>query len=107
MKIDYEIDLGAEKLLEAEKGSEKIAVEIKSFLKTSLVNEFHGVLGQYLVYREGLLRLAPNRKLYLAIPYFADLRLEEHKFLQELIKQYDIKIVVFDTENHIIVQWKN
>lgn len=107
MKIDYEIDLGAEKLLAAEKGSEKIAVEIKSFLKTSLLNEFHGILGQYLVYKEGLLRLDPERGLYLAIPFLADVRLEEYKFLQELIVQFDIKIMVFDEKKYTITKWKS
>ncbi len=40
MKIEdvkYEIDLGAEMLLAAEKDGEKIAVEIKSFLEQSTV----------------------------------------------------------------------
>jgi hypothetical protein len=31
--IDYEIDLGAEKLIVAEKGLEKIAIEVKSMSK--------------------------------------------------------------------------
>ncbi|MCU0446636.1 MAG: hypothetical protein MUE85_17150 [Microscillaceae bacterium] len=107
MKIDYEIDLGAEKLLAAEKENEKIAVEVKSFLKTSLLNEFHSVLGQYLVYQKGLLRLEPDRLLYLAIPHFAEVRLADYKFLQELIADYHLKIIVFDEENHSILQWKN
>ena len=42
-KIAYEADLGAEKLLAAEKGTDKIVVEVKSFLKLSLANEFHGI----------------------------------------------------------------
>lgn len=68
MKIDYEIDLGAEKLLAAEKNNQKIAVEVKSFLKTSFLNEFHSIFGQYLVYQAGLLRLEPDRILYLQYP---------------------------------------
>ena len=39
------VDLGAEKLLAAEKGSEKIAVEIKSFAGSSELYEFHTALG--------------------------------------------------------------
>lgn len=35
-RIDYEIDLGAEKLIVAERGPEKIAVEVKSFLRASI-----------------------------------------------------------------------
>lgn len=33
--IDYEIDLGAEKLIGAERGQEKIAIEVKNFLRAS------------------------------------------------------------------------
>ena len=40
--VDMEIDLGAERLLAAERGEEKIAVEVKSFLATtSAISEFH------------------------------------------------------------------
>ena len=60
-RMDYEIDLGAEKLIGAERGTEKIAVEVKSFLKASLTNEFHGILGQYIVYEEALEYLASDR----------------------------------------------
>ncbi|WP_445240167.1 element excision factor XisH family protein [Microcoleus vaginatus] len=36
--VDFYIDLGAEKVLAAEKAGQKIAVEIKSFLGASEVN---------------------------------------------------------------------
>lgn len=47
-KNDYEIDLGAEKLLGAEKNGYKIAVEIKSFIGHSIIKDFHLALGQLL-----------------------------------------------------------
>src|SRR5437667_2011848 len=62
-----EIDLGAERLLGAEKGGKRIAVEVKSFLGTSMLSEFHTALGQYLNYREALARHQPGRRLYLAV----------------------------------------
>ncbi len=37
---DMEIDLGAEKIIAAEPGEDKIAVEIKSFIGTSNISEF-------------------------------------------------------------------
>ncbi len=40
----FEVDLGAEKLIGAEKDNVRIAVEVKSFTK-SISNEFHTVLG--------------------------------------------------------------
>jgi hypothetical protein len=43
--IDMYIDLGAEKVIAAEKEGRKIAVEIKSFLGSSTLTEFHLALG--------------------------------------------------------------
>lgn len=45
-----------------------VAVEIKSFLGTSLVNEFHKAIGQVINYRYALQKKEPARVLYLAIP---------------------------------------
>ena len=45
---DVFIDLGAEQLIAAEKVGRTIAVEIKSFLGASVVNDFHLALGQFL-----------------------------------------------------------
>lgn len=45
------VDLGAEKLLTAEKEEQKIAVEIKSFLSRSPVKDLEVALGQYVLYR--------------------------------------------------------
>ena len=41
------IDLGAERLLAAERGTEKIAVEIKSFLGQSDVRDLEDAVGQF------------------------------------------------------------
>jgi XisH protein len=67
-KIDMYIDLGAEKLLAAERGNDYIAVEIKSFLGPSAVTEYHAALGQFLNYRFILEEQEDKRKLYLAVP---------------------------------------
>lgn len=39
------VDLGAERIIAAERSNERIAVEIKSFLSGSAVSEFHTALG--------------------------------------------------------------
>jgi hypothetical protein len=65
--IEFRIDLGAERLLGAEKEGQKIAVEIKSFLEKSAISEFHTALGQTLNYRSILRKEEPDRILYLAI----------------------------------------
>lgn len=48
------VDLGAEKLFAAEKGLDKIAVEIKSFIKDSFIYDFYEASGQYSFYEEFL-----------------------------------------------------
>ncbi|HBE18158.1 MAG TPA: hypothetical protein DEG17_22230 [Cyanobacteria bacterium UBA11149] len=53
------IDLGAEKIIAAQRDREKIAVEIKSFLGVSAIAEFHTALGQFINYRYALLDFDP------------------------------------------------
>lgn len=43
--VDFEIDLAAEPLIAADKNGQKIAVEIKSFVGPSTVNELHKAVG--------------------------------------------------------------
>ena len=65
---DVFVDLGAERLLAAEKGSQRIAVEIKSFLGTSEIQDLEHALGQFVLYRTILAQREPDRQLYLAVP---------------------------------------
>ena len=66
--VNFQIDLGAERLIAAERGEEKIAVEIKSFLNPSAITDFYAALGQFLSYRIALLEREPTRILYMAVP---------------------------------------
>lgn len=54
-KKDLFVDLGAEKLIAAEKDNQKIVVEIKSFIGNSQVNDLENALGQYILYQEVLI----------------------------------------------------
>ena len=104
--MNYEADLGAERILAAEKGTEKIAVEIKSFLKTSMPNEFHSILGQYITYFDALVFLESDRMLILAVPLNAYNRLQNYPFLLHLIDKHRMKIFIFDESNETILTWK-
>jgi XisH protein len=65
--VEMFIDLGAERLLGAERDGTKIAVEIKSFLaNASAISEFHTALGQFINYRAALKLSEPERILFLA-----------------------------------------
>lgn len=64
---DLFIDLGAERLLIADRGSQKIAVEVKSFISPSPVRDLENALGQYILYEDIIAQEYPERRLYLAI----------------------------------------
>jgi hypothetical protein len=61
------VDLGAEKLIAAERGSDKIAIEIKSFLSPSPINDLENAWGQFFLYARALQKIEPDRRLYLAV----------------------------------------
>ena len=65
------VDFGAEEVLGAEKGGRKIAVEVKSFLGPSDLNDLEGALGQFILYRSVMAKTEPERQLYLAVPLLA------------------------------------
>ena len=62
--VKFEIDLAAEKIFAAEKAGRKIAIEVKSFLNSSAITDFHLALGQFLNYRLALQMSEPNRTLF-------------------------------------------
>lgn len=55
------VDLGAQRVLAAEKDQEKIAVEIKSFQGASDIRDLELALGQYVFYRSLLARFDPGQ----------------------------------------------
>ncbi|MCB0836576.1 MAG: XisH family protein [Bacteroidetes bacterium] len=104
-KVDFRIDLGAEKLLAAEKGNHKIAVEIKSFIKASPVQDMHEAVGKYEIYSLALDFNEPERELYLAIPKRAYDSFFQRPFIQALIKHKKIKLIVYRLDKTEISTW--
>lgn len=104
--LDFYIDLGAERVLAAQKAGQKIAVEIKSFLGTSEVTEFHLALGQTLNYRSALRKTQPERLLYLAIPFDVYRDFFTIQFIQDVIAEYQVKLLIFEPVKEEIVLWK-
>lgn len=98
-------DLGAKKLLVAQKNGQKIAVEIKSFLSPSPINDLEQALDQYIIYTHILSEQQPERLLYLAIPQsvFSDFFSEE--LPQSVVKFNQVKLLIFQPETEEVVQW--
>lgn len=105
-RIKLEIDLAAEKVFAAEKDGQKIAVEVKSFINPSTINDFHAALGQFLNYRTALQMTEPSRTLYLAVPTDIFNTFFQERFTQVVIKQYDLKTLAYDPNLEEIVEWK-
>ncbi|MEA5525007.1 XisH family protein [Nodularia spumigena] len=103
--INFQIDLGAEKLIAAEKAGEKIAIEIKSFLNPSAITDFYSALGQFLSYRLALVATEPERLLYLAVPLDTYQTFFQLEFTKIAVQQYQIPLIVYDPANEVIVQW--
>lgn len=103
--VDFEIDLAAEQLLGAEKEGQKIAVEIKSFISTSNVSEFHTALGQFLNYRDALDKIEPERQLYLAVRVPIYETFFQRKFIMSAVAKYQFKLIIYDVQEEVIRQW--
>lgn len=101
------VDLGAERLLAAEKGIEKIAVEIKSFISFSPFSDFHNALGQYLSYKWLLEETDPERKLYLAVPAEKQKWFEQKLLPRKAVLKLPLRLIYFDDETETITTWTN
>ncbi len=98
-------DLGAERLISAEKGIQKIVVEVKSFVGQSDVKDLEQALGQYVLYRQILNETGIERDLYLAVSRLTFNSVFTIQLGQILLTNQIIKLVVFDDESEAIVQW--
>ena len=105
-RIKLEVDLAAEKILAAEKDNQKIAVEIKSFLNPSTINDFHTALGQFLNYRLALEITEPDRELFLAVPIDIFESFFQEEFPQTAIQKYQIKLIAYEPSLEEIMIWK-
>lgn len=102
---DLFVDLGAEKLIAAEKGNAKIAVEVKSFLGKSIISETQDAIGQFLMYQVVMSEFEANRVLYLAI----EEEIFDNEFSDALktlvLEKLNINLLIFRASEEGIVKW--
>lgn len=104
--VEMYVDLGAEKIIGAEKDGEKIAVEVKSFIGTSNISEFHTAIGQFINYRVALEEQYLERALYLAVPLATYQTFFALQFIQTVIQRFEVMVIVYDPANEVIWQWQ-
>ncbi|MCC5623954.1 XisH family protein [Nostoc sp. CHAB 5715] len=103
--IKLQIDLAAENAIAAERNTEKIAVEIKSFIADSDISEFHTALGQYLNYCQAIEEKEADRVLYLAVPIETYQDFFQLSFVQRTLQRYQIKLIIYDPKHEEIRLW--
>ena len=104
---DVFINIGAERILAAEKDHEKIAIEIKSFRGPSDIRDLEIAIGQYVLYRSLLKRYESERKLFLAVPQHVLSGILNESIARPVLEDLFIAIIGFDQKLEIITQWIN
>jgi hypothetical protein len=99
------IDLGAEKIIAAQKGGKKIAVEVKSFIGRSEINDLEDALGQFILYQDLLEVEEPDRELFLAIRQKAFESIFSHRIGTILLNKKRVKLVVFNEKSEEVLEW--
>ncbi len=98
-------DLGAERLLSAEKGTRKIAVEVKTFRGPSPLTDLQEAMGQYLAYRILLRRIDPERELFIAVPQDVLTTLFRRPVGEGFLTEERGKVFGYDIINEEVVEW--
>lgn len=101
----FHVDLGAEKIIAAEKEGTKIAVEIKSFLSPTFTKDFYIALGQFDTYFVALSLAEPERILYLAVPLDTFEAEFDNSLVRMILEKAGANLIIFDVENENITKW--
>jgi hypothetical protein len=105
MRTRLYADLGAERPIAAERGGQKIVIEVKSFLGASKFQDLKETLGQYDIYRYLLEETAPERKLYVAISNEAYKSFFSQPVVQLILDKHQLPLIIVDIELERILQW--
>ena len=89
----------------AEKKGRKIAVEVKSFLGASALDDLENALGQFGVYRAILNLRDPERTLYLALPDSMRNMLMDEKDFRHILREFEARLIIFSPSRKEELEW--
>jgi hypothetical protein len=102
------IDLGAERVtIGAERGSERIAVEIASLVADSQVRDLQEAVGQFVVYRALLAKVEPDRSLYLGVTTRVYDSVLSEPVGQLVVAEVLLRVLVLDPHEQKVIRWTN
>ncbi len=99
------VDLGAERLLAADKEGRKIAVELKSFPGESELEDLEMALRRYVLYRGILQETEPERAIYLDVSGMVYDELSTEPIGQAASRAAQLRLIVFDPHKGVIIRW--
>jgi XisH protein len=100
-------DLLAGRTVKAQRDTEEILIEIKSFVSRSPMRDFECALGQYIVYRIFLKEIIPKAKVYLAIGQDIYQSFFAQKAIQKVLVETQLVLIIVNLNQEEIVQWIN
>lgn len=103
---NFFIDLGAERILGAEKNGQSIAVEIKSFDGSSPMYTFYEILGQFLIYKIALREQAKPWELYIALSDVGFKKLDDSPIFNKAMQEYEMKFIIVNEKSQTVVEWR-
>lgn len=105
-------DLAAEKSLVksplgivAKRGSQKILVEIKSFLGRSFIADLQAAIGQYVMYRNVIKAQGLDFELYLAIAESVYHKKFQSPLAQLILEENQVNLLVFSVDQEAVSEW--
>jgi XisH protein len=102
------IDVGAERVtIGAERGGERSAVEIASFVADSPVRDLQEAVGQFVVYRALLSHIEPDRSLHLAVTVSVYDSVLSEPLGQLVAAELRLRVLVFDPHQQKVIRWIN
>lgn len=101
------IDTGAERFIAASEGAERIAVEVKSFIKLSPVQDLKEAVGQFVIYEDALRLSAANadRVLCLAVRDETYADVFGDNLGKMLLTNKRVRLLVFSAAREEITEW--
>jgi hypothetical protein len=98
-------DLAAEQSIAAEREGRKIAVEVKSFVGASKLQDLKTALGQYEIYCSFLEITDPQRKLYIAVGESVYDEFFTLESVQVIVKRLQLPLIVVNLGTEEIAKW--
>ena len=102
-----EADMAAERMIAAERNTEKIAVEVKSFIGASKMTDLEKAIGQFGLYAALLSEIEPERIVYLAISERVFIELFDTSEGRIVIRQLSLRLIVVALDRNEVVLWIN